>query len=234
MKKLFTALFCIISLNGLTQTPKWFVSVATGLNIGGPSISIQSQMKQQGYNDEVTYIWFGGGTTKYPIKNPIPSLLLTGGKQISEKKSLFFVVGLLDKATVIGRYANDINGYVNNSPDFELNPEIRYSIYQVAGGFMYTNPKSRTKIGIGPSFYLINFTHGAEKGTGFTAGITATSRTPFKKKIKPVRLEFITAINLAPPVKMEINQGKNANHFKMKSANMISINLGVGISFNKN
>src|SRR5688572_384843 len=103
MKKIFTALFCIVSLNGLAQTPKWFVSFATGFNIGGPSISIKNQMKDQGFDDDSDFNFFGWtGTSEYPYKSQDPSLLLRVGKQISEKKSIYFVIGRLDKATVKG------------------------------------------------------------------------------------------------------------------------------------
>ena len=39
--------------------------------------------------------------------------------------------------------------------------------------------------------------------------------------------------NFAPPVKMKVDQGEAADHFHMKSANMLSANIGVALCFRK-
>jgi hypothetical protein len=235
MKKLITALFCFLSLHGFTQTPKWFVSLETGFNMGGPSFSIKSQMCKQDFDEGISGGYFSQlGPSKYPLKFQQPSILLKAGKQISEMKSVYILIGRLDKSRIQGN-ATDVRfeSGIRNSLFFESNPEISYSIYQLAAGYLYTNPKSRTQLGIGPSVYLLNFTDGSEEGTSFTAGLSATSRTLLSKLAKAVRLEFIMEFNLAPPVKMEINMAGFADKFKMKSANMISLNFGLALKIHK-
>jgi hypothetical protein len=234
MKKIITALFCIISLNSFSQTPKWFVSFATGVNIGGPSVSIKSQMKKQGFDDESSFNFFGWtGTDKHPYKSQDLSLLLRFGKQITDNKTIYFVIGRLDKAKVEGFKNKGYTNLIFIGSSSGPNPYISYSLYQLTGGYMYTNPKSRVKLGIGPSVYMMDFTDGYEKDRSFTAGVTGTARFPLRKEKRQLGFEFIVETNLAAPIKLESNQGDATDPFKMKSANMISLNLGLALTFKK-
>ncbi|MGZ5192063.1 MAG: hypothetical protein ACXWCZ_13725, partial [Flavisolibacter sp.] len=223
MKKIYTALLCIVSLNGLTQTPKWFVSFATGFNVGGPSVSIKSEMKNQGFDDKSEFNFFGWtGTSEYPYKSQEPSLLLRFGKQISEKKLIYFVIGRLDKATVKG-FRND--GYSDLLGLFGSSsgprPYINYSLYQLTAGYLYTNAKSRIKLGVGPSVYLLNYKDELTESNSFTAGAAATAIFPLRKAKRKLGFDFIIEANLAPPVKIESRHNEEVNQFKMKSANMV-------------
>ena len=235
MKKLFSLLLCVLSLTGFAQNSKWFVSFATGFNIGGPSVSIKNQMKDQGFDDDSDFNFFGWtGTSEYPYKSQEPSLLLRVGKQISEKKSIYFVAGRLDKATVQGfkneGYSN-LFGFLGSSSG--PSPKISYSLYQFTAGYLYNMPKSRIQLGIGPSLYMLNYSDELTENNSFTAGATGTAIFPLRKAKRKMGFELIIEANLAPPVKLESRQNEEVYHFKMKSANMVSLNIGLAISYNK-
>ena len=60
MKKLLSAMLVIISLDCFAQNNNWFVSFYSAPSFGGPCASIKSQMKAQGYDDDVTATTFSG------------------------------------------------------------------------------------------------------------------------------------------------------------------------------
>ena len=94
-------------------------------------------------------------------------------------------------------------------------------------------PKSRIQLGIGPSLYMLNYSDELTENNSFTAGATGTAIFPLRKAKRKMGFELIIEANLAPPVKLESRQNEEVYHFKMKSANMVSLNIGLAISYNK-
>ena len=88
MKKIFLPiLFSMFFCNLLkAQTAKWFAGIATGYPVGGPSASLKSDMKDQGFDQTSAFNILGSG--EYPKAAYIPPLLIMAGRQISEFGSL--------------------------------------------------------------------------------------------------------------------------------------------------
>lgn len=237
MKKLLSAMLVIISLDCFAQNNNWFVSFSSGPSFGGPCASIKSQMKAQGYDDdaESTFVIWGSGHTSYPRGSAV-ALLARGGKKITERKSIYFVAGLSQMATVEGfksqGWSDGFFGLFAGT--YGVKVSMDYSIYQLTAGYMYSS-RSRTKIGFGPSLYALNYKlstnySSKESNTALIPGASFTTRIPLGKEKKLVGLEFVIEGNMAPPIKMKTN---NTDGFQPKNANMFSINTGFALTFHK-
>jgi hypothetical protein len=238
MKKLFSALLVIINLNCFAQSNKWFVSFTTAASFGGPATSLRHQMKAQGYGDqsESSIVIFGSGTTKYP-RGGTGTLLATGGKKITDKKSIYFVAGASGKGTIEGfdaeGYSNGIFGLFAGT--YGNHVSVSYTTYQLTAGYMYALSNSRTRLGFGPSLYLFNYGisenfASKEKHSSIVPGIAFNTRIPFGKERKLIGLELVFNGNMAPPVKMK---SEHKEGFQPKNANMFSFNAGLALCFRR-
>jgi hypothetical protein len=235
MKKFFSAIFIVISLNCFAQANKWFVSFTAAPSLGGPAASLKHQMKAQGYGDqsESSFVIFGSGTTKYPRGGAV-ALLASGGKKIADRRSIYFVAGLSEKATIEGfdeqGYSNGLFGLFAGS--YGRHTSVSYTTYQFTAGYMYSFPNSRTKLGFGPSVYLLrygiseNFSP-KEKHSSIVPGVAFNTRIPFGKQRKLIGLELVFNGNMAPPVKMKSGSKEG---FQPKNANMFSFNAGLALT----
>lgn len=238
MKKLFSAMLIVINLNCFAQTKNWFVSFSVAPAIGGPSASLKSQMKAQGYGDnaESTFVIFGDGTTTYP-RGGAMALLATGGKKISDHKSIYFVAGISQKATVEGFNAQGwSDGFFGLfAGTYGNHVSVSYNTYQLGTGYMYSFPKSRTSLGFGPAVYLFNYGISEnyapkEKHSSIVPGASFNARIPFGKERKLFGVEFVINGNIAPSVKMKSDHTEG---FQPKNANMFSASAGLAFSFRK-
>jgi len=238
MKKFFSAILIIINIQCFAQTPEWFVSLSIGSAIGGPSGSLKSQMKAQGYGDntESSFVIFGSGNTRYPRGGTV-TLLASGGKKLTDHRSIYFIAGISQKATVEGF---DVQGYSNGifglfAGSYGNHVYVNYTTYQLTAGYLYSFSKSRTKIGFGPSVYLLqyditeNFSP-KEKYSSFVPGASFTARIPFGKQRKLIGVDFVLNSNMAPPVKMTSNRTEG---FQPKKASLFSANAGLALSFRR-
>jgi len=236
MKKILSFLLIIVNLNCFAQDHKWFVSFSVAPSIGGPAASLKSQMKDQGYGDEKvsSFNIFGSGNTQYPRGGAV-ALLVSGGKKISDRKSLYFVTGLAGTATIEGfntkGYSEGFFGLFAGSYGDQV--YVKYNIYQFTAGCMYSFSHSRTQIGLGPSFYAFNYSisdnyMSGGKHNSIIPGASINTRIPLGKQRKLVGLEFVTNINIAPAVKMKSDHTEG---FQPKNASMCSANIGVALSF---
>jgi hypothetical protein len=240
MKKLFSAILCVVSLNAFSQASKWFISASAGGTIGGPSVSIKSQMKKQGFDDTGTSNFLGWtSTTHYPEKTWDASVLVSIGFKLTDRRSIYVTGGLLENAEVRG-FKN--TGYSNFLGLFSGSdgprPMIKYSIYQMTAGYMYSSAKSRVKLGFGPSIFLVNHASGMNYSYGETIhsvvpGISGMARIPLRKEKRMFGAELFVETNLAPPIKMNTSEGPAKDIFYMKSANMISANVGFAFRLQK-
>jgi hypothetical protein len=238
MKKLFSAMLLIVNLSCFAQASKWFVSFTAAPSLGGPAASLKSQMKNQGYGDqsETSLVIYGSGTTKYPRGGAV-ALLASGCKRINDHKSIYFVAGTSEKATVKGF---DAEGYSNGffglfAGTYGNHVSVSYTTYQLTAGYMYSFSNSRTKFGFGPSVYLLNYGISEnfapkEKHSSIVPGIAFNSRIPFGKERKLIGIDFVFNGNMAPPVKMKSNP---KNGFQPKNANMFSANAGLALTFRR-
>jgi hypothetical protein len=238
MKKLFSALLVVININCFAQANQWFVSFTTAPSLGGPAASIKSQMRNQGYGDksESNFVIFGSGTTNYPRGGAI-AMLATGGKRISDRKSIYFVAGIAEKATVEGfdarGYTNGFFGlFAGTTGDYVA---LKYTTYQLTAGYMYSSSKSKIKFGFGPSVYLFSYGIASnydaqENHSAVVPGGAFNLRVPFGKERKLVGVELVFNSNIAPPVKLKSD---HSSGFQPKNANMVSANAGVALCFRR-
>lgn len=224
----------VISLSCFGQS-KWFVSLSSSPVLVGAATSIKSQMKEQGYGDESesTFIIWGDGTTQYPTGTSF-SFLVRAGKSITERKSLYFVGGIADKAIVEGfdaeGWSDGILGLFAGT--YGRHVSVKYTTYQFSAGYMFSFARSRTQLGIGPSVYLFNYNIAYEymytgSNLAIVPGATFTSRFPLGKENKRFGLEFVFEGNMAPAVKMKSN---HADRFQPGNANMLSCNAGLAFT----
>lgn len=239
MKKLFSVILVIVNVNCFAQANKWFVSLTAAPSFGGPAASLKNQLRDQGYGDmaESTFVIFwGDGSTQYPRGGAI-TLLASGGKKLNERKSLYFVVGIAEKATIEGF---DAKGYSNGlfglfAGTIGNHVSVKYTTYQFSAGYMYSSAKSRVKFGFGPSVYI--FSYGISENFAakenhivLVPGGAFNLRIPFGKERKLVGVELVFNSNIAPPVKMKTD---HTTGFHPGNANMISANLGLALSFRR-
>jgi hypothetical protein len=238
MKKLFSAMLLIVNLNCFAQANKWFISFTAAPSLGGPAASLKQQMKAQGYGDqsESTFVIFGSGTTKYPRGGAV-AVLASGGKKITDKRSIYFVAGISEKARIEGfdaqGYSDGIFGLFAGT--YGNHVSVSYNIYQLTAGYMYSFSKSRTKLGFGPSIYLLTYGISRnfapeEKHNSIVPGAAFNTRIPFGKERRLVGIDFVFNGNIAPSVKMKSNYKEG---FQPKNANMFSANAGLALSFRK-
>jgi hypothetical protein len=238
MKKFFLLILVVVNINCFAQTNNWFISFSCAPSIGGPAASLKNQMKDQGYGDEEinSFDIFGSGDVQYP-KGGAVALLATGGKKISDHKSLYFVAGLAGTATIDGfkskGYSDGFFGLFAGS--YGEHVSMKYNLYQLTAGCMFSFSNSRTQVGFGPSLYVFNYSVSDDYAPGQThssiiPGAAINTRIPLGKQRKIVGLEFVTNVNVAPPVKM---QSDNPKGFQPKNANMVSVNIGLALSLRK-
>lgn len=228
----------LISLDCFAQANDWFISFSGAPVFGGPSASLKSQMKAQGFGDdaESTFDLFGSGNTSYP-RGAAVAFLARAGKKITGRKSIYFVAGISQKATVEGFKAQGwSDGFFGLfAGTYGVHVSMDYTTYQLTAGYMYSSSKSRTKIGFGPSLYVFSYSLSTnyankESNTAIVPGACFTTRLPLGKEKKLVGLEFVFEGNMAPPVKMKTN---NADGFQPKNANMFSANIGIALALRK-
>lgn len=238
MKKLSAMLLVIINLNCFGQASKWFVSFSIAPVFGGPTASLKSQMRAQGYGDHdiSTITILGSGDVSYP-KGRSVSFLARGGKKIADRKSIYFVAGISEQATVEGFHSE---GWTDGfwglfGGTYGKHVSVAYTTYQVTTGYMYSFPNSRAKLGFGPSIYILNYgtsVNYAKKDnhSSLVPGASFTARIPFGKEKNLFGIELVFEGNMAPPVKMKCDQ---ADGFQPGNANMFSCNAGLAFSFRR-
>lgn len=236
MKKLFVIMLAVINLNCFAQPKNWFVSFSITPAFGGPSASLKSQMKRQGYGDqaESTFHLFGSGTTSYPTGGSV-AFLARGGKRITDHKSIYFVAGVAEKATIEGFHAQGwsdgfLGLFAGTYGDYV---SVSYTTYQLTAGYMYSFSNTRVKIGFGPSIYILNYGTSSNyeaknNHTSLVPGASFTSRLPIGKEKKLFGVELIFEGNMAPPVKMKSD---HTGSFQPRNANMFSANAGLAFTF---
>jgi hypothetical protein len=235
MKKFFSVLLVLINISCFGQTSKWFVSFSINPAIGGPSASLKSQMRAQQFDDDAisTFVIFGSGTTHYP-RGGATAFLMRGGKKLSDYKSLYFVAGISESATVEGfraqGWSDGIFGLFAGTYGEKIS--ISYSIYELTAGYQYSFSNTRSKIGFGPSLFLFHYSNNGynEQHSSVVPGASFTARVPLGREKKLVGFELVLEGNLAPPVKMKYD---HTDGFRPGSINMIHANAGLALSFRK-
>ena len=239
MKKYFSVLFLLLSIGCIAQSSKWFISFSAAPVVGGPAMSIKSQMKAQGFGDqsETTLPIFGDGTTNYPRGSAI-ALLARGAKSINERKSLYFIAGIAETAHVEG-FKNE--GWSNGNfglfaGSYGQSVSVKYTTYQATAGYMYPISSSRSRFGVGPSLYIFSYSTFNQylktgKHTSMVPGATFTLKVPFGKERRLFGIDFILDGNLALPVKMKSDTNEGLRH---GSVNMCSASAGLAFSFRNN
>lgn len=223
-------------MNLSAQVSKWFVSISTGGGLGGPSASLKHQMIQQGFNQTSTFNFLGlTGTTNYPEKNVSGYTLLRFGMFLKDRKSLFCIAGLSEKGEVTGfknQGYSDFLGIIGGSSG--PRPTVKYSVYQAGAGYQYDAIKTRAKLGLGPSVFLMKYKMNEEETrSALVPGIIFTGRFPFGKERKLIGLELVLDARLAPPVKMKSDAVKSPDSFVPGKVNMCNATAGIALCFRR-
>lgn len=230
MKKFLTAALLLINFSANSQNNKWFVSVSTGYVFGGPGPSLKKQMSEKGFGDDkITYASFSNSSSKssYPKKSTDGNFLIRGGKKMNDKRSLYFCIGKVNTEEVEGFKRIDNTGALAGSVGQMAG--IKYTIWQLTAGVMYSKNK-KTKLALGPSAFIINYNlNSGDNQTKLIPGASFTGRFPLGKEKKPLGIDFMIDINLAPPVKMDV-KSPGIDAFQPGAANMIHGTLGFAIS----
>lgn len=238
MKKFYSAVLILINLNCFAQSSKWFVSLSVGASMTGPSASFKHQMVQQGFDQTSTGSFLGfSWTTDYPKITKDAALLLRGGKKINDRRSIYFVAGRSAKGVVEGfrnHGYSDFFGIIGGSYGDQIS--VSYKAYQLTGGYLYSFPNTKIKLGFGPSVYLLNYKiednfTPTSKNTAYVPGASFLARFPFGKEKRLVGTEFFFEGNLAPSAK--IKTSKLDGGFQPYNASMTSFNAGLALTFRK-
>jgi hypothetical protein len=237
MKKFFSVILIIVNINCFAQAKKWFVSFSATPTIGGPSASLKKQMNDQHFNDASTSSFFGfEWTTQYPKVIKDAALLVRGGVKLNDRRSLYFVVGRSSAGTVEGFKQEGSFDWWIIGGSTGRNISVDYKTYQFTAGYLYSFPNSRSTIGFGPSFFLLNYSikenyTNKQSHSALSPGATFTARVPLGKEKKLFGVEFLFEGNAAAPVSMKGNM-KETN-FQPGKVNMFSANVGIAFSFRK-
>jgi hypothetical protein len=238
MKKLFSAMLLIVNLSCFAQANKWFVSLCATPTIGGPSASIKKQMVDQHFDQTSSFSFFFifSGETKYPVVAKDGSLLIRAGKKISDRRSIYLVAGQTAAGKVEGFQNQGYSDLLIIASSVGQHIEVNYHAYQITGGYLYSFPDTRAKLGFGPSIFMLNYSlsenyNGKETHTGIVPGATCTVRMPLGKEKKLIGLELIFEGNVAPSIKMKGNMKETG--FKPGTANMLSANAGLALTFRR-
>ncbi len=234
MKKIVYLFPLLISLASFSQSKKWFASISSGFATGGPSGSLKSQMNKQGFNETSNYNFLGWtGTTQYPVKNETGNFLVRFGTSIHKARSLFFVAGIADQATVTGFKNTGYSSFLgiiggSNGPM----PTVRYTLYQLTGGFMYAAAKTRAKLGFGSTLYLLQYAINDEsKKMRVVPGSMMTGRFPLGKEKKLFGVELVLDLRLALPVALKQDVKPEAADFHPGKVSMIGGTAGIAFCF---
>lgn len=237
MKKLVLLLVLVhTAIFTFSQNNKWFISLSSNRNFGGPAGSFKKQINSQGFNGVSESNIFGlRFTTQYPIADKLPNLVLHGGRKLKGNKSLYFIAGIVDAANVEGykRTGYQDMGIIGGSVGKRVS--ITSNLYQVSVGYMYSG-NSRVKWGIAPSLFLLNYNimndSLSSQGTAVTGGITFTGRLPLGRERRLVGVDLYTELNLAPPVKPHASRS-DAKDFNPGAANLVYGSIGLALSFRR-
>lgn len=121
------------------------------------------------------------------------------GKQVSKRGSTYIIVGKPGAA--------EVRGY-----DGRFNNNIKYQVFQFTGGYQLSFPNSRSKIGAGPSLFILQSgknnhdrvdTKITDKHSAIKPGLSFMGRVPFGKGRKLVGLELFGELNIASTARFE-------------------------------
>jgi hypothetical protein len=225
MKKIFLSilcsLFCCAVLNA--QTAKWFAGIATGYPIGGPSSSLKSDMKDQGFDQMGSFDILGSGD--YPVAVYIPPLLIMAGRQISEFGSLYMIAGQAASAKVEGYNGNDL---VN----------VHFSVLQTTLGYQFTLRNSHTKLGIGPSLFIFKY-YPDNYGQPPVPTVSETRpggsfmmRLPFGQEKKLFGVELFFEMNMAPSAHVaDVHESVNGGDVVLHGGSVSMVFALLGLNF---
>lgn len=237
MKHILTVFLCVTTVSSFGQASKWFVSFFTGSKFAGPPVSIKHHMKQYGYDETVTSTFLWTTTTNYPVEDVYPSLLFMMGKRISAYKSVYIVAGRSAKGVVSGFKTQGYTDFLGFfSGPYGSRVDVPYSIFQLGGGVMYSFRNTRTKLAVGPSFFLFQYGGleytGIEKHHSFIPGLSGVLRVPFGREKKLVGVDMVFELNLAPPARIEGDEAP-LQAIKLEKVNMIHGAAGLALSFRR-
>jgi len=237
MKKFFLLILVVVNINCFAQANKWFVSLSTSATIGGPSASLKRQMIDQHFDQtsESSFFIFSF-STDYPIVTKDAAILLRGGLKLDDRKGLYFVAGQCAKGSVEGFKNEGYSDVWLFGSSYGQNIKIDYEAYQFTGGYQYTFVHSKSKVGFGPSLFLLHYSvlenySNKQSYSPVTVGATCTARLPLGKEKKLFGVELVFETNVALPVKMKGEYEQTG--FKAGSVNMCSANLGIAFSLRR-
>ena len=249
MKKfLSAAIFFLFLSPAFAQPANWYVSISTGVGLGGPKGSIKRAFEKSGFNHTSNSSFLGWeSTTSYPDVEMGMPLMVRAGRKIKETKSIFIMAGRSTAARVMGFKNQGYGSFFGLfSGSYGQMVTIDYKITQLAFGLEHTVKNSRLKLGYAAAVYQLRYhnRHGLNTGkkTALVPGAAFTSRLPLGKEKRKVGVELVADINLAPRAKLAAQQISFVdNDFNTKiitvmpttKVNMVHGTAGVALTFRK-
>jgi hypothetical protein len=233
MKKMVFALACFAWVSSFAQKNKWSISLSASPGIGGPKNSIVKTMKKQGFDETMSFDFFGlTGVVTNPNSEKAGSYLLRVSVRKNANKSLFFVGGLSNQGTVSGYRSGSGDPLSALMPSF---PIVDYRIWQLSGGYQFDQKNSWLKFGIAPSLFFYNYGlkfREADRKTSVVPGVNFSGRLPLGKGKRTFGLELFADGNIAPKAKMkDLQETSNSTPLKESKVSMMHATAGLLFTF---
>lgn len=241
MKKLLLLLVLLSSASFvIAQASRWFFTFSAGPGFGGPAAGIKSNMAGCGFNDKSSWNILGfTGTNDYPYIDRGLPVLFTAGRKIKEYKSMYLTAGVSATGTVSGMKSFGFYDAILFSGNYGNAVTIDYQVWQLTAGYQYHFPKTRAKLGFGPTALLFRYKE-EEEGTQYNKpvpGVSGMVRLPFGRERKLFGMELFAQALLAPPIKtiaytkgFEHNGQKYSTTLKESTASMCQFMAGISFS----
>jgi hypothetical protein len=217
----FFLISLFFSLSSFCQAENFFVSASISGGFGGPTSAIRSDVSGSGYQKTV----LGSGHA--------PSLILKAGMKINKFHSLYLLYGQYDQTSAAGsKIIGSINVWgvwtITNRERIKVNVKT----IQYGAGYQFEFPKSRWKLGVGPSLLVMNYDVRKDENTVEASrqvkpGASFSARVPIGKGKKPFGVEFIADLTLAQPVTLVAE----ANWRRPMSASMTRGTFGIAFTY---
>jgi hypothetical protein len=233
MKKILLALACFAWVSSFAQKNKWSISVSASPGIGGPKNSIVTTMKKQGFDETMSFNFFGlTGVVTNPNSEKAGTYLLRVSVRQKINRSLFFVGGLSNQGTVSGFRSTSGDSLFPWTLSF---PIVDYRVWQLSGGYQFDQKNSWLKFAIAPSLFFYNYGlkfRESDRKTSLVPGINLSGRLPLGKGKRTFGVELFADGNIALKAKMkDLQETIHSAPLKESKVNMMHATAGLLFTF---
>lgn len=223
------------------QDSKWFFTLTPGVTVGGPTASLKKSIIKSGCDDKSSFSFLGlSGSIQYPLTGKAPALLVSFGKKFSEHKSWYVTAGLAAAGNVSGLKTIGSFDYFLFSGNYGHSVKIDYKVWQLTAGYQYSFPRTRAKLGFGPTVSLFTYQEEGDKQqhTQPRPAVSGMARLPLGRERKIFGMELFFEAVLAVPAKtasfsksFEENGLKYSTTLEKGSVSLTQCLAGISFSF---